>query len=115
MEKIFTFLQFANESSTPKLSENAVVKLEFTDSKGTHTTECQLVEFGWGLNRERIFHRFKIIGTDSKRYPVGAEFDLHMDFNGKENTFLFYPYYNDRLPSIRRMVEKTYDAYIRII
>lgn len=111
---MISFRQFVSESKTP-MRENEKTTLKFTDVFGEHTTQCLMMEYGWGLDRSKIFHRFKIMKSDSDRYPVGAEFDLSMDFDGKENCFLFYPHYGEKFPSLNKMKEMTYTAHINKI
>jgi hypothetical protein len=111
---MISFRQFVSESKTT-IKENEKTILKFTDSFGEHTTQCVMKEYGWGSDRSKIFHRFKIMKSDSDRYPVGAEFDLVMDFDGKENCFLFYPNYGEKFPSLNKMKELTYTAHINKI
>ena len=102
------------ESNTPPISENELVNIKFEDDDGVHNTKCQLTEFGWGIDRSKIYHRFKIIDSDSLVYVSGAEFNLPMDFNDKVNSFLFYPFYNESLPRLRAMREFIRKSYIII-
>jgi hypothetical protein len=94
--------------------EYSKYNLQFEDKEGIHETLCVLLEFGWGLDRSKLFHRFRILKTDSNKYPVGAEFILGMDFNDRDNEFLFYPYYNEK-PGIRSSTELRYKAYITLL
>jgi hypothetical protein len=115
MNHLIQFKKFSIlESITPNLKEYSKYKLLFEDEKGTHETFCQLLEFGWGLDRSKVFHRFRILKSDSNKYPVGAEFILGMDFNNKENEFLFYPYCNEK-PGLRSSTELHYTAHITLI
>jgi len=52
--------------------------------------------------------------TNSEKYPVGAEFILSLDFDDKVDTFLIYPYYNEK-PGIRSMVQYKYKAHCKIV
>ena len=108
-----SYVEFHCVQNTPDIKQNQLVNLEFTDSFGSHSTICKMIEFGWGLDRSKIYYRFRIIKSNSNRYNVGAELILCMDFNNKNNSFYFYPYCNE--VSIRSSNVETYLAKIRII
>ena len=110
------FIEFTSilESKTKPLQEGHKINLQFIDDDGTHNTKCQLVEFGWGIDRSRLYHRFKVIESDSKIYIVGAEFNLPMIFDDSIVTFLFYPFFNEK-PRLRSMSEFIRKSYIKIV
>jgi len=113
--KILNFFQLSTlESSTDMIKQNEIVKLQFTDDERKHLTTCKMIEHGWALNRTIIFYRFLILETNSEKYPVGAEFILSLDFDDKVDTFLIYPYYNEK-PGIRAMVQYKYKAHCKIV
>ena len=110
--KNFSLLELVN--STPDLKTGELLNLRFTDKKSVSNVKVKLTEFGWAPNRTKIYHRFRVVKTDSKLYPVGAEFILPLDFNDKEDSFLICPYYNET-PGIRATTELTYKAYCQIV
>jgi hypothetical protein len=115
MNHLIQFKQFSIlESKTPSLKEYSKYKIRFENEIGLHETLCILLQFGWGLDRSKIFHRFRILKSESNKYPVGSEFILGMDFNDRDNEFLFYPYCNER-PSLRTSTELHYTAHITLI
>lgn len=87
--------------------------MKMTDSNGSANISVQLVDQGWGLDRRIIFNRFKVIKSDSDKYPIGAEFILPLDFNDKVCSFLIYPYYNEK--RWRSMTEFQYKAHCQLI
>jgi hypothetical protein len=112
--KILGFNQHSTLEPTKKLKENQIINLQFIDREETSNISCKLVEFGWGIDRSIIYYRFIVLKSDNKKYPISAEFILPIDFNEKEFTFLFYPYYNEE-GSIRRMTELKYKAFCKML
>ena len=115
--KILNFSQFSLlelKSSSDMIKQNEIVNLQFTDDIGKHLTRCKMIDHGWALNRTIIFYRFLVLETNSEKYPVGAEFILSLDFDDKVDTFLIYPYYNEK-PGIRSMVQYKYKAHCKIV
>ncbi len=87
--------------------------IKMTDSNGSSNISVQLVDQGYGLDRRIINNRFKVINSDSDKYPVGCEFILPLDFDDKVCTFLIYPHYNEK--GYRTMKELQYKAHCQLV
>ena len=115
MKTLLNFKSFNMlESKQIDLQVNQVIDLRFEDQDGVHNVKAKLIEFGWGLDRTKQYHRFLVLDSDSNKFLGGAEFNLPMNFNKKEDTFLIYPHYND-VPGRDAMSHNTYTAYCEII
>jgi len=114
MSKVLNFTNFSMLENKVELEQNQVVNLRFIDKDGSHNVKAKLIEFGWGLDRTKQYHRFLVVNSDSDKFLIGAEFNLPMDFNKKEDTFLIYPHYND-VPGRDAMSHETYVAYCEVI
>lgn len=109
---ILNFKQFSILESNI-IDIGKTLKIEFNDKWGTHILSCQLLDFLWGVNRSKLGYRFKVVETDTNHYPIGGEMILPIEFNNMTNTFLFYPYYNEK--GYRMMTELNYKADCKII
>jgi len=85
------------------------LKLKLTDSEGDHIIKCK-ISYGYG-GRDPIYYDMEILESDSEKYNRGAHFFLDFNFDGKENSFLFYPNMTGR----GTYTEKHYKAKINII
>ena len=110
--KKFSIFELVN--STPDIGLGQILNLRFTEKNNISNIKVKMIEFGWAPNRTKIYHRFRIIETDSEKYPAGGEFILPMEFNNKEESFLICPYYNES-PSLRSTDELTYKAHCQIV
>jgi len=99
------------------LKQNKSYKLFFRDEEGEHILECKLSEYGWSLHREVIYYDFSVLKSDSDKYRPGGRMILGLNFNEQENSFYFFPYYNemDSKYCIMTMDRKTYKSYIKIL
>jgi hypothetical protein len=68
-----------------------VLNLKFTDSDGNHNSKCNLLGYGWSLDRRPIYYELEVLESDSIKYNVGAQFILPFEFNGKDTKFIFKP------------------------
>lgn len=108
--RILNFTQFQVLES---IDLYKTVRMKLTDSQETAILTVKLIEQGYGLNRSILFDRFRVLESNSKKYPIGAEFIFPLDFNNKVFTFLIYPYYNE--DGYRAMTELKYKAHCEII
>lgn len=70
--------------------------LQIIDESGTHNIECVISEYGMSLHREVTYYQFSIIKSDSIEYPVDGEIILDKNFDGQENHFNLFPFYNSK-------------------
>jgi hypothetical protein len=95
------------------LKQLKVYELLVEDNEGKHFIKCRLSEYGWSLHREVIYYQFTVVESDSENYRIGGEMILGLNFDGRENQFHFYPYFNEVSPN--QMTEKTIKALIKIV
>lgn len=97
------------------LTQNKEYNLKIVDDKGTHYITV-LLSYGWSLHREIIYYEFSITNSNSEQYPNDGLLILGLDFNKKNNNFLFYPYFNNYKEHKKdQMSELTKNAYIEIV
>ncbi len=97
------------------LAQNLEYDLYIKDEDGGHNVSVILSSYGWSLHREIIYYEFTVSDSNSEFYPIGGLMILGLDFNGKENRFRFYPYFNDVGEHKKdQMAEYTKNAFIEI-
>jgi hypothetical protein len=109
--KIKKFLELKGDL----IKENQIVNLIFKSSEDEVVIEAQMIEFGWGLDKSRIYYRFKINkSSDEKLFPLTSEFILPLSFTGKEVKFWIYPYFNESKGQ-RKMTQLIYNYFVNLI
>jgi hypothetical protein len=110
--KFKQFIVAEFQSYNDFLKKGQVYKLKLQDLNGEHNIECVISEFGMSLHREITHYQFSIINSDSKDYPIDGEIILGINFDGQENQFNLFPFYNstgkNRLRNTERISKKAH-------
>jgi hypothetical protein len=108
--KQFLLVEF--QSYNNFLKKGQVYQLKIEDENGVHNINCVISEYGMSLHREITHYQFSIINSDSQDYPVDGEIILGINFDGQENHFNLFPFYNstgkNRLRNMERLSKKAH-------
>ena len=98
------------------LPQNKVYTFLITDENGKNTIDVKLTNYGWSLHREIIYYEFTVVESNYSKYNEGGMMILGLEFDDRENSFYFYPYYNDTGKNkMNQTNQLRYKANIKII
>jgi hypothetical protein len=96
------------------LTQNKIYELIVSDLFGDNTITCKLSNYGWSLHREIIYYEFSIIDSSHINLIEGGVMILGINFDNKENTFNFFPYFNSDEHRFEQTIKKTFKAHIKL-
>ena len=95
-------LLFCELLKTEMVESYQIIEEEFTAN-----VKLKITEICYDLNRNPSYYRANVTETDNENYPTSGQLILGLNFTeGNLIAFTFFPYYREKLPSARLMVEQ---------
>jgi len=112
---ILKYNEYLNMESEEKYFQyGTIIKMNLVDSSGENVKlNTELSEIGCSLSRTNIYYKFKVLESNSKKYPVGSELVFPIKFDKQKFNFTIsipYTYLTGGYGS----AEKHYSAYVEL-